>query len=333
MATRRAFITGLAASAFIGACATSPGVARPSPRLRRIGWLSPNATDSTKKQSRPFFERMGELGYVEGRDFAVEWKIADAKNELVPGMAADLVAMPVDVIVAESLPAQLAARDATKTVPIVFVLSIDPVGDGFIASQAHPGGNITGVRAGTIEAAEKRVEILKQAVPGLSRLAVIWNGNQPTTFKPIVAATVGAARALFIESTAFAVLNLEELDKTLDQIARDRFDALVLLPAPTIYRDQPARIPDFANRIGMPQAYADDDVVRAGGLMSFNANRAVQYRRIADLVDKVLKGALPADLPFEDATRFDLIVNTTAVQKLGLTIPPSVSASVTEWVH
>jgi putative ABC transport system substrate-binding protein len=307
--------------------------ARPSPRLRRIGWLSPNATGVAKDNSRPFFERMGELGYLEGRDFAIEWRIADTKNELLPGMAAELAGVPVDVIVAESLPAQLAARDATKTIPIVFVLSIDPVGDGFIASLAQPGGNITGVMAGAISAAEKRVEILKEMVPGLARLAVIGNGNQPTTFKPFVAATVRAAHALRIESTTFAVLNLAELDKTLDQIARDRFDALVLLPAPSIYLDHPDRVPDFANRIGMPQAYADEAVVRAGGLMSFNSNRATQYRRIGDFVDKIFNGALPAGLPFEDATQFDLIINLTASQKLGLTIPQTVLAGATEVIR
>jgi putative ABC transport system substrate-binding protein len=333
MATRRAFISGLAASALVGACAM-PGTARPSPRLRRIGWLSGNATESVKNLSHPFFERLSELTYVEGRDFAVEWGIADTKNELLPEIAANLVALPVDVIVAEAQLAQAAARDATKTVPIVFVTSTDPVGEGLVASLAHPGGNITGVTTGSIPASAKRVEVLKETVPNIARLAIVWNGNQPSMTRTLVPASDAAARTLGIEAKSFAVRDLAELDLTLEAIARERFDAMVTLPALSVFRDQLGRIPDFANKRGLPQAYADDDVVRTGGgLMSLNSNRPIYYRRAADYVDKIFNGARPADLPIEEPTKFDLIINLTAAQKLGLTIPQSVLAGATELIH
>jgi len=275
---------------------------------------------------------MGELGYVEGLDFAVEWKTAGKIDEL-PRMAADLLAVSVDVIVAEAADAQAAACKATTTVATVLVLVVDPLASSCVATTTHPGGNTTGVTTGSISSSTKRVEILKDAVPGLARLAVVWNGGQPNMIRTLVPATVEAAHTLGIEATPFAVLNAAELELTLDRIARDRFDALIVLPLESVTADRPSRIPDFANKLGMPQAYADESIARAGGLMSYNSNRAVQYQRIAEFVDKIFNGALPADLPFEEPTQFDLIVNLTAVQKLGLTLPQSVLARATELIH
>jgi len=334
MATRRAFIKGLAASAFIGACATQPGSVRPSPRVRRIGWISGNAIAPTKERSLPFFERMGELGYVRGRDFDVEWQIADTKIDRLPAMAAELLAPPVDLIVAEAKEAQTAAHLATATIPIVFVLSADPLAAGFVASIDHPGGNMTGTKTGSIPASEKRVELLKDTVRGLARLAVLWNGNDPGMLTTIVPATAGAARTLKIETTTvFPVRNLTELDMTLERIARDRFDAVVVLSAESVVEGRLDRVSEFANKVGIPQVYADESMVRAGGLMSLNSNRASQFRRTADFVDKIFNGALPGDLPVEEPTQFDLIINLTAVQKLGLTLPQSVLARATELIH
>jgi ABC-type uncharacterized transport system substrate-binding protein len=302
-------------------------------RLRRIGWLSGNAPESVVNLSRPFFEHLTELGYVDGRDYSVEWRIADTKTALLPAMAAELISVPVDVIVAEAGPAQLAARDARTTVPVVFVLAIDPLGDKLVVSFSHPGANFTGMTTGSIPASAKRVELLKEAAPGLSRLAVIWNTNQPNMARTLVPATENAARAMNIEPAVFAVANPAELETALAAIGRGRFDGLVMLPALSVVRDRLSRVPDFANSMGIPQAYADEDIVRAGGLMSFNSNRAVQYSRTADFVDKILNGADPGTLPVEEPSKFDVIINLTAAQRLGITITPSVMAHATEVIR
>lgn len=330
--TRRAFIGGLVATTLVYACAPA-ALPRLTPRLRRIGWLSGNATAVVKTRSLPFFQRIGELGYVEGHNFAVEWKFAGGKMDELPKLASELLALPVDVIVAEAADAQLAVCTATTTTPTVLVLVADPFASSCVATAAHPGGNTTGVSTGSIAASEKRVEYLKTTMPGLARLAVVWSGTQPNMIKTLVPATVDAARTLGIAATPFAVRDAAELDMTLERIARDRFDALICLPLETITADRLARIPDFANKIGLPQAYADESIARAGGLMSYNSNRAVQYQRVAEFVDKIFNGALPADIPFEDPTKFDLIINLTAARKLGRTFPPSVVASATEVIQ
>jgi len=234
------------------------------------------------------------------------------------------------VIVAEAADAQIAVCNATTTTPTVLVLVADPYASSCVATAGHPGGNTTGVSTGSISASEKRVEYLKTTMPGLARLAVIWNGTQPNMINTLVPATVDAARALGIEATPFAVRDAAELDLTLELIARRRYDALIALPLESVTSDRYARIPDFANKLGMPQAYADDSIARAGGLMFYNSNRADQYRRVADFVDKILNGARPADIPIENPIKFDLIINLSTAQKIGLTFPPSVFASATE---
>jgi len=283
------------------------------------------------KLSQPFFVRMRELGYVEGRDFDVTWKIDETtKDELLPAMAQELLTLQVDVIVAEAANAQIAVHQATTTTPVVFILSVDPVASGFVVSTGHPGGNMTGLSTGSIPASEKRVEYLKVAAPGIKRLAIIWNGGLPSHITTLVPATDRAARALGIETKAFAVRDLAELDLTLDAIARERFDALILLPALSVLKERYERVPDFANPRGIVQAYADSEVVQAGGFMHFNSNREVQYRRTADFVDKILGGARPADMPVEEPTKFDLTLNLKAAEKLGLRLSPSLLASATE---
>jgi putative ABC transport system substrate-binding protein len=329
MATRREFLGGIASTALLGSCAAPAAIDRAGKGAWRVGWLSGNATESVLSLSAPFIERLRQLGYALGRDLVMEWQIADTKNEQLPAEAAALAALSVDVIVAEAQPAQVAARDATKNIPIVFVTSTDPVGEGLVASFAHPGGNITGVTTGSIPASSKRVELLHESMPSMARLAVLWNRSLPSMANTLVPATVDAARALGVEVKDFAVQDLKQLDSTLADIARDRFDALIVLPALSVVRDQLGHIPDFANLHRLPQAYADESMVRNGGLMSYNGNRPIQYRRAAEYVDKILKGILPANIPVEDPSQFDLILNQIAANKLSISFPPSLLSRAT----
>ncbi|TMG49082.1 MAG: ABC transporter substrate-binding protein [Chloroflexi bacterium] len=311
----------------IGGCA--PGASRVA-ALRRIGYLSGNTQQSADKGSGPFRERLRELGHMEDRDISIVFKIADNVNERLAGYAAELVGMPVDVLLAVATSAQLAAKKATSTIPIVLVLSADPVGQGLVANLAHPGGNITGLVTGSLSVTGKQVELLKETVPGLARLAVIGNATN-TTMTSLLPAVEDAARVMGMTVQAFPVSSPDELDSALDRIAAQRLDALLVLPALSLVRADD-QIPAFANKVGLPQIYADIEFARAGGLLHYGANFAAQHRRAADYVDKILKGARPADLPIEQPTEFDLIVNPAAAKKLRLTIPDSVMRRATEFV-
>jgi putative ABC transport system substrate-binding protein len=332
---RRAFLrsavgvwAATAGVSVIGGCAPeSPRVTA----LRRIGYLSGNTQASVDTYSPPFKDRLRELLYVEGRDISIVYRVADNVNvaERLAGYAPELVSMPVDVLLAEAGPAQTAAKKATTTIPIVFVLSSDPVGQGLVASMAHPGGNITGVK--TASYAAKQVELLKEIVPSLARLAVIGNATNLALTNSLLAAAEAAARSLGVTVVAFLVPNRDELDAALEQIAVQRFDALLVLPALSLVRTND-QIPAFANKIGLPQMYSDVVFARAGGLMHLGASFAAQHRRAAEYVDKILNGARPADLPIDEPPEFDLIPNLAAAQKLGLTIPDSVQRRATETI-
>jgi len=297
--------------------------------LRRIGYLSGNAQASVDTYSPPFRDRLRELGYLEGRGLSIVFKVADNVNvaERLAGYAAELVSMPVDVLLAEAGPAQAAALRATSTIPIVFVLSSDPVGQGLVAGIARPGGNVTGVR--TASYAAKQVELLKETVPNLARLAVIANATNVAVAASGLAAVEAAARGMGVTVTPFSIPNRDELDASLGRIAVQGFDALLVLPALSLVRAND-QIPAFANKIGLPQVYSDAVFARAGGLFHYGANFAAQHRRAAEYVDKIFRGAHPADLPVDQPTEVDLIVNLEAARKLGLKIPETVMRRATE---
>ncbi len=329
--SRRAFVqqmAGLGAVTFLGACdgqlvTPSP---TPTPKLWQIGYLSGNA--SAYNYAGPFRERLRELGYVEGRDIEIVFRVADNDATPLPGMAAELVALPVDVLIAEAREAQLAARDATKSIPIVFTLTSDPVAAGLVKSLSRPGGNITGVITASLQTAPKRVELLKETVPGLARLGIVWNANI-AAMRTVVQATEDAARILRMETRAFGAHNAGELDAAVETMAREHFDGLVMLTGLSIVRDH-RQVPDLAATYRLPQMFADIEIVRAGGLMQFGANFATIYGKAAFLVDKILRGANPGELPVEQPTEYDFIVNLTMARRLGLTIPTSVIRQATE---
>jgi len=331
--SRRAFIqqiSGLGAATLLTTCGgqlVTP-LPSPTPKLRRIGYLSGNASASALNYAGPFREQLRELGYVEGRDIEIVFQIAENMPDRLPAMAAELVALPVDVLIAEAGPAQNAAKAATKSIPIVLTLGSDPVGAGLVTSLARPGGNITGVITATLQTSGKRVELLKETVPGLARIGIVWNANI-LTGTPIVKATEDAARSLRVETQVFDVHNAGELDAAVESMARQKLDGLVMLTGLSIIRDR-IQVPDIAAKYRLPQMFADVEIVRAGGLMHFGANFATIYRRAALQVDKILKGANPADMPIEQPTQFDFIVNLAMAQRLGLTIPSSVMRQATE---
>ena len=335
--SRRTFIqrvAGLGAATLLTSCggqlvAPSP---TPTPKLRRIGYLSGNVRASVEAFSEPFRQQLRELGYLEGRDLVIDFRIADNAMDRLPAMAAELIALPVDVIVAEAGPAQRAAKLATTTIPIVFTLSGDPVGAGLVASLARPGGNITGVSTGSVQGAAKRVELLKEAVPGLARVAILWNANQSPEQDVQVNATEQAARVLGLETKALGLRNPAETDAALDAIARQRPDGLLMLPTLSVIRDF-GHVAEFAAKIRLPAIYSEVQVVRVGGLMHRSPDYAAGHRRAAVLVDKILKGAHPADLPVEEPTQFLFAVNLSAAQRIGLAIPDSVLRQATEVIR
>jgi putative ABC transport system substrate-binding protein len=319
--------TATAVVAVIGGCVPQSSNTA-ALRLRRIGYLSGNAQTSVDLLSLPFKERLREIGYVEGRDIAIEFRVADGTNTRLPGLATELVAMPVDVILAEALPAQLEAQRATATIPIVLVLSADPLGQHLVASYAHPGANITGLVSASYPITGKQVEVLRDTVPNLSRLAIIGNAGNGTMTTLLPAATA-AGRTLRVTIESFPVRSRDELDPALQRIAAGRFDALLMLPAISIVRTHD-QVPLFASQVGLPAMYSDIEFARAGGLMHMGANFAAQHRRAADYVDKLLRGARPQDLPIEQPTKFDFVVNLAAARGLGLTMPERVLIRATE---
>lgn len=333
--TRRALVhrlAGLGAATLVATCGGQLGNSSRTLRLRRIGFLTGNPSTPGLPNVALFRQTMRDLGYVEGRDFVVDVRIAEGANELLAAMARELIALPVDVIVAEAGPAQRAAKEATRTVPIVFTLQPDPVGSGMVASVARPGGNITGVSTRSREISPKRVELLKEAVPSLTRVAVIhYAANDTLT---LVLPTEEAARSLGVETETYGVRDSVELDRALDTIARARFDGLLALPVGSAVRGDYERIPDFAAKLKLPQIFSNIEIATVGGgLMHLGPDYDEVTRRAAILVDKILKGASPADLPVEQPTKFNFVVNLSMAKRIGVALPDSVLRQATEVVR
>jgi putative tryptophan/tyrosine transport system substrate-binding protein len=268
------------------------------------------------------FERLGEYGYEEGRNLIVERRYARGRAELFKEFAAEMVRLNVDVVVVVTTPAALAVMNVSKTIPIVHPNAIDPLNTGLIASLAHPGGNVTGGAQLTAEASAKRLQILKRVVPGLSRVAGLWNPGNPAlvfSWKEIQ----GAARALGVALQSHEVQGPKDFAAALAMIAEERPDALLVVQD-AVTMQQRNEIIDFAVQKRLPSMFQEKGWALAGGLMSYGENLPSMYRRAAYFVDKIFKGAKPADLPVEQATKFDLVINLSTASKIGLTIPDSV---------
>ena len=266
------------------------------------------------------FESLRALGYVEGQNIVVERRYAQGKAERFQEFAAEMVRLKVDLIITNTTPAALAAKNLTTTIPIVIPTAIDPVGTGLIASLARPGGNITGGAILTGELAAKRLELLKEVVSSLSRTAVLWNSANPANALAW-RETQGAARALGVTLQSHEVQSPQDFEIAFARMAEERSDALFVLDdAMTMqYRKE---IAEFAIQKRLPSVFATKDRVKAGGLMSYGPQYSEMMRRAASLVDKILRGAEPANLPMEQPTTFELVINLKTAKAIGLTVPP-----------
>jgi len=297
--------------------------AQAPPKVHRVAHLSTGGRTSDGAPPRLLRDGLRELGYVEGQNIVYEARFAEGRVEQLPGLDAELVALKVDVIVAQGRPAVVAAKQATSTTPIVIApASSDAVGTGLIASLAHPGGNVTGLSDELGQLSAKRVELLKETVPKATRIAVLWNANDPGMNLRYRAIT-DAARLLNVEVESFALHSSDDFEVAFTAMTRRRPDALFLVTDALTNMNQ-KRVVEFSATQRVPAMYESSVVVRQGGLMSYGPSPEDMFRRAAAYIDRVLKGAKPADLPAEQPTRYYLSVNLKTAATLGLTIPPSV---------
>ena len=293
-------------------------------KVPRIGYLSAGDPASESTRSEVIRLALRELGYVEGQNIAIEYRYSHGKNDRASELAAELVRLRVDVIVvAGGDPWIRAAKNATKTIPIVMVgVGADPVEAGLVESLARPGGNVTGITNLGPELGGKRLELLKEAVPKLARVAVLYDPASPGTAREMQELLPVAARALGLTVQAWDVRAADGFEKVFAALSKERPDGLYVLAGPLV-RANGKRIADFALKSRLPSMYAIRETIDAGGLMYYGADVADSYRRVAYYVDRILKGAKPADLPVEQPTKFELVINLKTAKQIGLTIPQS----------
>jgi putative ABC transport system substrate-binding protein len=333
--TRRHFLRRGAALAGVGllaGCGVLPSPTQQAAKVPRVGWLSPGSAASDENFLASFRDGLGELGWAVGRNIAIEPRWAEGSFERLPDLAAELVRLKVDVIVASVTQASLAAKQATATIPIVMVGVGDPLGSGLVASLAHPGGNVTGPSSMMVDVSAKQLALLKETVPNASPVAVLWNPANPVWHAAASRETEAAARALGLRLQLLEARGPDELEGAFEGMTGGRAGAL-FVPADIILVRHAQQIADLAARHRLPAMYAFREHVEAGGLMSYAADFGVMFRRAAAFVDKLLKGTSPADLPVEGPTTFELVINLKTAGALGLTIPESVLLQATELIQ
>jgi putative ABC transport system substrate-binding protein len=317
--TRRAFIGTLVGGLLVAPCAAE---AQAPAKVPRIGFLLGVSPAGGAPYVEVFRQGLRELGYVEGQNIAIEYRWAEGKYERLPVLAAELVRLNVDVIVTSAAPVPQAAKQATSTIPIVFTSAADPVAAGLVASLARPGGNITGLAAMGTEVVGKHLELLKEVAPKVSRVAVLQSESNPLRSQTVRQAE-GAARALRIELHVLQVRNTPaEIDAAFAAMRSQRTGGVLVLRN-SFFFAQRTQIVALAAKNRLPAVYGFREEAEAGGLMAYGASILDQWRRAAIYVDKILKGAKPADLPVEQPTKFELVINLKTAKALGLTIPPS----------
>jgi putative ABC transport system substrate-binding protein len=318
---RRAFMAVIAGGLLAAPLAAE---AQQAGKVYRIGYLASNLAASPQLHEA-FRQGLRDLGYFEGRNVAIEYRDGEGKLERLPALAAELVALKVDVIVTGGgTPAALAAKQATRILPIVFTAAADPVTDGLVPSLARPGSNVTGLSLLFPELVGKRLEQFKQAVPGVSQVAVLWQpgGLGERTEMDMLKEAEVAARALGVRLLFVEARRPADFDRAFSDMTRAGAGALSVLPSPTFLYER-RRLVDLAAKNRLPTVFPLREYVDAGGLMAYGPDLADMYRRAATYVDKILKGAKPADLPVEQPTKFELVINLKTAKALGLTIPPS----------
>jgi putative ABC transport system substrate-binding protein len=327
---RRTFMCGVAGSLLGTALAAE---AQQVAKAARIGYLGRDIA-SGPHLPEAFLQGLRDLGYIEGRNVVIEYRDAKGKSERLPALAAELVALKVDVIVAASILPALAAQQATRTLPIVFASVGDPVSSGLVTSLARPGGNVTGLSFLAPDLVGKHLELLKEAVPRASRVAVLW---QPGFLgergeRDMLKRAEAAARTLGVQPQFVEARDPADFDRAFSEMTRARAGALTVLSS-SMFLGERRRLVDLAAKHRLPAEYPYREFVDAGGLMSYGANVADLYRRAATYVDRILKGAKPGDLPVEQATKFELVVNLKTAKALGITIPQLVLGRADEVIQ
>src|SRR5262245_14111025 len=321
---RREFITllgGAAAAWPLSARAQQPPI---------IGYLGATTAAAEKSRTDAFVQRLRELGWVEGRTVAIEYRWSEGRNERFAEIAAEFIRLKVDLILATATQAALVSKQATATIPIVFGLAGDPLGTGLVDSLARPGGNVTGLSNQAADLGGKRLEILREVVPGLRRLAILANAAYPGAM-PEMREIEAAARSLGVEVALFKIRHGEEIATVFDE-NKSRTGAIYVV-GDTLMNSNRVRIATLAVAARLPTMYVHRDYVEAGGLISYGANIQNLFRRAAELIDKILRGAQPGDLPVEQPTKFDLVVNLTTAKALGLEVPPTLLARADEVIE
>jgi putative tryptophan/tyrosine transport system substrate-binding protein len=323
---RRAFIAGLGGAAawpVMAGAQQSPG------KIRRLGVLMPGAPPDPLVEAMQ--GRLRELGYVEGRDISFEFRWAEGKFERVNQLATELADLKVDVITAFSTPVAIAAKKATTTIPIVFSAVGDPVGTGVVSNLARPGGNVTGFSMLATELAAKRLEILEEIVPNLSPLAMFWNDTNPSMVLS-ASQSQSAAAKLGVAIQSIGVHDLTGFEAAFASVESGRVLGLLTLIDP-FTREHRQRIVDFAAQRHLPAIYDAREFVDSGGLISYGPNLLATQLRVTEYVDKIFKGAKPGDLPVEQPTKFELVINLKTAKALGLTVPPTLLARADEVIE
>jgi len=316
--------TALASILFAGALlAIAVTVEAQQPgKIPRIGFLTATSLSAVAARTEAFRQGLRELGYIEGKNIVIEWRWAEGKTERLHDLAAELVRLKVDVIVTGGPASTRAAKEATSTIPIVMEFDNDPVGNGFVASLARPGGNITGLSSLAPEISGKQLELLKEIVPRLSRVAVLGNTTLPGNAQAL-RETELAAEALKLKVQYIDMLGPKDFETAFRAASKGRAEAVLALASP-VFVLQRTQIADLAAKSRLPAIYDRPEFVDDGGLMSYGTNFTDLSRRAATYVDKILKGAKPADLPVEQPTKFEIVINLKTAKQIGLTIPSHV---------
>lgn len=325
---RRGF---LAALGCLGFGAPPAVLAQSHTKIPRLGWLGANSEAAARHLLQSFLQSLREFGYVEGQNVLIERRWAEGQIERLPALADELVELKVDVIVAPPTSAAVAARKATKTIPIVFALAADPVGNGLVESLARPGGNATGLSTVNVELGAKRLELLKEAFPRISRVAVLHN-SADTSNQLQLKMSLEAAKVLGVTLVPIGMQRPEDLDPAFATVTKHHADAIFVMENPANFTTRKPLV-SFVQRARLPAIYALREFVDDGGLMAYAVSTPDQFRRAAVYVAKILKGAKPGDLPVEQPTKFELVINLKTAKALGLTLAPSVLVRADEIIR
>jgi putative ABC transport system substrate-binding protein len=316
-------ISCFALCALLFALCVSAEAQQQSKAPNKLGWLGirPAASDPGPKE---FGREFRTLGYVDGKNILFEYRSADDKLERLPALADELVRLKVDVLLAGTTPAAVAAKNATRTIPIVFYGGFDPVALGLVDSLARPGGNVTGFTAIAVALAGKRLELLKEITPKLSRIAVLWDPQNPGSAQQWKESQL-PARELGLQLHSIEVSSVDKFEAAFKEATKARSAAIAVMASPFFYSNQ-KQLADLAIKSQLPAIFPREEFVAAGGLMSYGSDRTESFKRIAVFVDKILKGTKPADIPVEQPTKFELVINLRTAKQIGVTIPPNVLA-------